>query len=120
LKNLKLKTNLTNKPWGYYVILETTKKFQIKEIVISPNKRLSLQKHKKRDELWTILKGKAKVTLNDKIINLSKGETIFIPRDNIHRVKNIGFNDLIIKEVQTGEYFGEDDIIRIDDDYGRK
>ena len=120
MKNLKLKTNSINKPWGYYLVLETTKSFQIKEIVIYPNKRLSLQKHKKRDEYWTVLNGKAEVILNDKKLNLLKGESIFIPRNNIHRVKNTGFDDLIIKELQTGDYFGEDDIIRIDDDYGRK
>jgi len=119
LEALKYRNDIVKRPWGHYQIIETSKKYQTKEIIVSPQKRLSLQKHKKRDELWTILKGKAEVLLDDKKLHLVKGDKVFIPRNSLHRVKNIGKKNLIIKELQTGEYFGEDDIIRLKDDYGR-
>ena len=119
MEALKYKNDIIKKPWGQYQVLETSKDYQTKEIIVKPQRRLSLQKHKKRDELWTIIKGKAEVILNDKKLKLVKGDEVFIPRNSLHRVKNIGSKNLIIKELQTGEYFGEDDIIRFKDDYGR-
>ena len=94
-------------------------RYKEKIIIIYQNQRLSLQKHNKRNEFWKIKQGLAEVTLNNKKFNLSKDEELFIPKQSIHRIKNIGNNNLIIKEIQTGEYFEEDDIIRLEDDYGR-
>ena len=113
------KNKSVKKPWGYYNVIKETPDFKEKLIIIHQNQRLSLQKHEKRDELWKIKQGIAEITLDNKILNLSKNDELFIPRQSIHRVKNIGSNHLIIKEIQTGDYFGEDDIIRIEDDYGR-
>lgn len=108
------------RPWGEYMVFEEGRYFKIKQIMVIPGKRLSLQKHKLRNENWLILEGKAIVTKGKNEISLIAGETCFIPVNTVHRVENREKEPLIILEVQTGEYFGEDDIERLADDFGRE
>jgi mannose-1-phosphate guanylyltransferase len=119
LKELESINKKNYKPWGYYCILQETLSYKEKKLIIYPQKRISLQKHNKRNEMWFIIQGVAEIIINNKTLKLDKNKKIFIPKNAIHRVKNIGTNNLIIKELQTGDYFGEDDIIRFEDDYGR-
>lgn len=107
------------RPWGGYLVLLDTDKYKVKRITVNPKKRLSLQYHNKRTETWTVVKGKVEVTLNDKKQVYSYGETIHIPVGTSHRIENIGGEPAEIIEIQTGTYFGEDDIVRLEDDYGR-
>ena len=107
-------------PWGAWAILEDTPTYKVKKISVNPGHRLSYQKHFKRKEDWFIIEGEALVTLNDQDIVIKAGEFIHIPCDALHRIKNISESTtLIFIEIQRGSYFGEDDIVRISDDYGR-
>jgi|TARA_R100000084_G_scaffold98042_1_gene52108 mannose-6-phosphate isomerase len=108
------------RPWGCYEILHEEKNCKVKRITVKPGERLSYQYHHKRSEVWTIISGIATITLNDKLSSLWYGESITIPHETKHRVENKEREDLVFIEVQTGTYFGEDDIIRIEDDYNRK
>jgi len=110
---------IEQRPWGYFEVLSENEKFKVKKIVLAPNQRLSLQKHKLRNEHWYILEGEADVTLNENLISLKKGQSIDIPQDYKHRVANNSTSNTVLIEIQTGSYFGEDDIIRFDDDYKR-
>ena len=107
------------RPWGSFTILEDEDNFKTKRLDVLPEKRLSLQSHQRRSEHWIIVTGQAKITVGDKIKNYSKGEHVFVPKGNKHRIENIGKTLLTIVEVQLGDYFGEDDIIRYDDDFER-
>jgi mannose-6-phosphate isomerase len=108
-----------HRPWGYYQVLSDEPDHKVKRIVVYPGKRLSLQRHRRRTEHWYILHGEAIVTRNDEQLHLRGGESIDIPREAIHRVMNPGTEDMTFIEVQTGDYFGEDDIERLEDDFGR-
>jgi mannose-6-phosphate isomerase len=108
------------RPWGNYSILFESEFCKVKIISVNPSQRLSYQFHDKRSEAWTIVSGTGKITLDGKAEIYKEGETILIPVGVKHRVENISDSDLIFIEVQTGTYFGEDDITRIKDDYGRK
>ena len=107
------------RPWGEYEILFEDSNCKVKRIKVKSGHKLSYQYHENRDETWLVVSGRAKVTLNDKHITVEPGQQIQIPREAKHRVEAITKEDLIFIEIQTGDYFGEDDIIRIDDDYGR-
>jgi mannose-1-phosphate guanylyltransferase/mannose-6-phosphate isomerase len=107
------------RPWGTYKVLTEADRYKIKKIGIEPGKRLSLQYHHHRSEHWIIVKGTALVTLDDKEIFLHEGESIFIPKNSHHRLANPGKIPLEIIEVQNGEYLGEDDIVRLQDDFKR-
>ena len=107
------------RPWGTYTVLEEASTFKVKRIEVLPGKRLSYQKHSQRAEHWFVVAGTAKVTLDDKDITIHTGEAIDIPIGAAHRVENPGDEDLIFIEVQRGNYLGEDDIVRLQDDYGR-
>jgi len=109
-----------HRPWGSYFVLEDAETHKVKRIEVKPKGRLSYQYHYKRSEVWTMVKGEAIVTLDGKRIPLNAGEVIEIPREAKHRIMNIGEETLIFVEVQLGTYFGEDDIIRLEDDYNRK
>ena len=115
-------TKIEERPWGYFEILHNEGKCKIKKITVKPGGRLSYQYHNKRSEVWTIISGIATITLDDLVKNYYYGETILIPQGTKHRVENINVvkNDLVFIEVQHGSYFGEDDIVRIEDDYNRK
>jgi mannose-1-phosphate guanylyltransferase/mannose-6-phosphate isomerase len=107
------------RPWGSYSILEDAADCKVKRLVIKPGQVLSLQMHHKRAEHWTVIKGVAKVRLGEKEFFLRPNESTFIPVETRHRLENPGNEDVHLIEVQTGEYFGEDDIIRYEDIYGR-
>ena len=108
-----------SKPWGGFLVLEDGPTHKVKRIWVHPGQRLSYQKHLKRSEHWVILEGKARVILDGKEILLSQGEAVDIPLEAAHRIENVGDTRLTFIEVQWGEYFGEDDIVRLEDDYGR-
>jgi mannose-6-phosphate isomerase len=108
-----------HRPWGYYIVFSDEPDHKVKRIVVYPEKRLSLQRHKHRSEHWFIVNGEALVTLDGKEIRLQKGMSIDVPIGAAHRIKNTGRKDLTFIEIQQGDYFGEDDIERLEDDFGR-
>ena len=106
-----------NRPWGWYInVKEEPSVFKVKHISVLPNKRLSLQSHYKRSEHWVIVKGKAKVQVGKDFLILH----VYIPKETLHRMENIGEDDVEFIETQYGEYLEEDDIVRYEDDFGRK
>jgi len=109
----------STRPWGRYEILQESDSHKVKCIWVSPGKRLSYQRHQKRSEHWFMVAGSARVTLNGVISELKAGQTLDIGIGDLHRIENTGSDDLVFIEVQSGSYFGEDDIERIEDDFGR-
>ena len=107
------------RPWGFFKLIEEGTNWQIKEIRVNPESSLSLQKHNFRSEHWVVLKGKATVQINDKKLILNQNQSTYIPLGVKHRLSNFEENPLTIIVVQSGEYLGEDDIIRVEDNYGR-
>ena len=107
------------RPWGIFEILSKGKNFLVKKIIVFPKKRLSLQSHKFRSEHWVVVEGVAKVILNHETFNLGENESTYVNAGVVHRLENETDKNLIIVEVQTGSYLGEDDIIRIEDDFKR-
>jgi mannose-1-phosphate guanylyltransferase / mannose-6-phosphate isomerase len=107
------------RPWGYYQSVDQGSRYQVKRIVVRPGGRLSLQKHYHRAEHWVVVRGAAEVTLNGKAEHVHENESIYLPIGSTHRLANPGKIDLELIEVQTGSYFGEDDIVRIEDVYNR-
>ena len=108
-----------HRPWGYYESLDSGERFQVKRICVGPGARLSLQKHQHRAEHWVVVSGVATVTRDDEVFDLGENESTFIPLGAKHRLENSGKTPLEIIEVQSGDYLGEDDIIRFEDSYGR-
>ena len=108
-----------HRPWGFYTVLSDEPDHKVKRIVVYPGKRLSLQRHRRRSEHWHVVNGEALVTLNDKEVRLNKGMSVDIPFGTAHRVKNTGTENLVFIEIQQGDYFGENDIERLEDDFGR-
>jgi mannose-1-phosphate guanylyltransferase len=108
-----------HRPWGTYTILEETAGYKIKRIVVKAGKRLSLQKHFHRNEHWIVVSGTATVTVGDEVKLIRPNESTYIKMGEIHRLENEGKIPVILIEAQVGEYTGEDDIIRLDDDYFR-
>lgn len=107
------------RPWGKYTVLLDDERCKVKIIEVLPGKRLSLQSHEKRTEFWTIVEGEGLMTLNNMTFTVKAGEKVKIPVGTKHRIQNISLAPLTFIEVQTGTYFGEDDIVRYDDDFGR-
>ena len=107
------------RPWGTFTVLDEADGFKVKRIEVLPGKRLSYQKHAQRAEHWVVVKGTAKVTLDDREITIEAGQTIDIAIGSAHRVENPGQEPLVFIEVQRGGYLGEDDIVRLHDDFGR-
>jgi mannose-6-phosphate isomerase-like protein (cupin superfamily) len=107
------------RPWGHYKNLLERSDHKIKQLLVNPGERLSLQKHQRRAEHWTVVRGKALVTVGENEIPLEPGQSVDIPRGTVHRIRNPGKIPLVMVEIQMGDYFGEDDIIRLEDDYGR-
>lgn len=107
------------RPWGTYTVLEENRSYKIKRIEVLPGKRLSLQKHHHRSEHWIVVSGTARVTCGESESTININESTFIPMGATHRLENPGMIPLVIIEVQSGEYLGEDDIIRFQDDYDR-
>ena len=107
------------RPWGEYTVLEEGPGYKIKRIVVKPGEKLSLQMHNHRSEHWVVVKGTAKVTIGDKVMHIHENESVYVPKSTPHRLENPGKIPLEIIEIQNGEYIGEDDIIRLDDEHGR-
>src|SRR2546422_851451 len=107
------------RPWGTFTVLDEGDNFKVKRIEVLSGKRLSYQKHAQRAEHWVVVQGTARVTLDDKEITISVGEAIDIGIGAAHRVENPGNELLVFIEVQRGSYLGEDDIVRLQDDFGR-
>jgi mannose-6-phosphate isomerase len=109
----------SERPWGRYEVLQEGATYKVKSIHVNPGKRLSYQRHQKRIEHWYVTDGSGEVTLDGKVQVVSRGSIIEIPQGMLHRISNTGDRELIFIEVQTGSYFGEDDIERVEDDFGR-
>ena len=107
------------RPWGHYTSIVEEQTWKVKRIEINPNSSLSLQSHKHRAEHWVVVDGTAKVEINNKTSFLKVNETIYVPKGTIHRLSNTTNYPLIIIEIQSGSYLGEDDILRLEDNYGR-
>jgi len=107
------------RPWGYYEGIDMGERFQAKRIMVKPGAKLSLQKHQYRAEHWVVVSGYAKVTRGDEILLLQEDQSTYIPMGMKHRLENIGAGSLYLIEIQSGSYLGEDDIVRLDDDYKR-
>ena len=107
------------RPWGSFTVLADEPGFKVKTLTVLPHKRLSLQSHQRRAENWVVAAGEAFVQIDDEFLILSPGQNVYIPKQAKHRLENKGETDLIVVETQTGEYFGEDDIVRYADDFQR-
>lgn len=107
------------RPWGEYWVLADHPAFKVKRIDVLPKKRLSYQKHARRAEHWIVVRGHARVTLDGRDLQLARGESVDIPVGAAHRIENVGDEILTFVEIQSGTYFGEDDILRLEDDFGR-
>jgi mannose-1-phosphate guanylyltransferase/mannose-6-phosphate isomerase len=108
-----------HRPWGSFSILEDAEDCKVKRLVVKPGQVLSLQKHQRRAEHWTVIRGVAKIRIGDDEFLLKANQSTYIPVDTLHRLENPGADDIHLIEVQTGDYFGEDDIVRYEDIYGR-
>ncbi len=107
------------RPWGSYTVLVDAPDHKVKEIVVNPGSRLSYQRHARRSEHWFVVRGSGSVTLDGHDVPVAPGSAVDVPVGTSHRIENTGSDVLVFVEVQHGEYFGEDDIVRLDDDYGR-
>ena len=108
-----------NRPWGNYTVLHETPNHKVKTITVEPGRRLSYQTHEKRSEYWVIVSGIGAVTLDGIMSPAIGGDAFIIEQGIAHRIQNTGDEPLVFIEVQLGVYFGEDDIVRIEDDFGR-
>ena len=107
------------RPWGSWELLACGEGYVLKRIIVQPGQKLSLQKHQFRSEHWVVVGGAAVVTRDAEVVDLKENEGIFLPLGCVHRLENKGTVPLVLIEIQTGTYLGEDDIIRLDDVYGR-
>ncbi len=108
-----------DRPWGYYLVLYEEEGCKVKRFLVRPGKRLSLQRHKYRAEHWHLVRGDALVTRDGEEIRMQAGQSLDIPLGAVHRIENVGQEDVVVIEVQSGTYLGEDDIERFEDDFGR-
>lgn len=118
-KTIENSPRFDRRPWGTFTVIDEGDGFKVKRIEVFPGKRLSYQKHSQRAEHWVVVQGTAKVTLDDREIVIEAGEAIDIAIGSAHRVENPGEQTLLFIEVQRGDYLGEDDIVRLQDDFGR-
>jgi mannose-6-phosphate isomerase len=107
------------RPWGRYEVLLDEPDHKVKQLVVKPGKRLSYQMHSRRSEHWFVVRGTGVVTLDAVAIEVKAGSAVDVAQGASHRIENTGLEDLVFIEVQHGDYFGEDDIIRLEDDFGR-
>jgi mannose-6-phosphate isomerase len=108
-----------DRPWGAYTVLAEAEDFKVKTIEVQPGQRLSYQRHSRRSEHWFVVAGEGIVTLDGESIDVRRGDAVDVPLGMAHRIHNTGHVRLVFVEVQHGDYVGEDDIVRLDDDYGR-
>lgn len=118
--NLEQSPSFDRRPWGSFTVLDEGVNFKVKRIEVLPGKRLSYQKHAQRAEHWFVIKGTAKVILDDRELIVQTGEAVDVGVGIAHRIENSGNDLLVFIEVQRGPYLGEDDIVRLEDDFGRK
>ena len=118
-ENLETSPRFDRRPWGTFTVLDEGDGFKVKRIEVLPGKRLSYQQHAQRAEHWVVVQGNAKVTLDGQDVIVKPGEAIDIAVGTAHRVENSGDELLVFIEVQRGNYLGEDDIVRLQDDFGR-
>lgn len=111
--------NRTDRPWGSFFVLEDSHLAKVKRLVVNPGQRLSLQSHKHRDEHWVVVRGIASVTLDDRTVEMRYGDHVFVERGTRHRIACASEEPVEIIEVQVGDSFEEEDIVRYSDDYGR-
>ena len=116
---ISLEHEVYNRPWGFYKSTVLLPYSQAKILTIFPHSELSLQEHKRREEHWVVIKGRGKVVLGSSILDAFPGKYIYIPKELKHQIINDGCENIVFAEVQLGDYFGEDDIIRHSDKYGR-
>ena len=107
------------RPWGSYTVLDDGPTFKVKRIEVLPGRRLSYQRHARRSEHWFIVHGTAVVTLDGERREVASGDAVDVPVGTDHRIENVSDAPVVFVEVQHGDYFGEDDIVRLEDDYGR-
>lgn len=107
------------RPWGSFTVLDEGEGYKVKRIEVLPGKRLSYQQHARRAEHWMIVQGTSRITLDGREQIIGTGETVDVPTGARHRIENPGDEKLIFIEIQRGDYLGEDDIVRFDDDFGR-
>ena len=119
ISGTKKMSEIVTRPWGTYQNILEEEYTKVKKITINPGESPSYQYHFKRSEIWIIVKGTAEIKINDNTISHGVGDVIKIPKEASHQVTNIGEGELVFVEVQLGEYFGEDDIVRLEDKYGR-
>jgi mannose-6-phosphate isomerase len=112
-------TEHAERPWGSYVVLAEGEDFKVKTIEVRPSHRLSYQKHSRRAEHWFVVAGEGVVTIDGEDAPVRRGDALDVPVGAAHRMRNTGSVPLVFVEVQQGDYVGEDDIVRLDDDYGR-
>jgi mannose-6-phosphate isomerase-like protein (cupin superfamily) len=112
-------TNRDDRPWGSFFVLEDSQRAKVKRLLVNPGQRLSLQSHQHRDEHWVVVRGIARVTLDDVTREMTYGEHVFVKRGTRHRIACVGPEPVEVIEVQTGDSFAEEDIVRYSDDYGR-
>ncbi len=108
-----------DRPWGYYEVVDESQGFRVKRICVTQGQRLSYQRHRQRSEHWYVVAGAGIVTVDGEESGVTVGAAVEVPLGAAHRIQNTGGEDLVFIEVQTGSYFGEDDIERLEDDYGR-
>ena len=111
--------NKIYRPWGHFTTIEENDRWKVKKIELNPKARISLQLHNHRSEHWVVVSGIATVEINGEITVIKENESIYVPKQYKHRLSNLNKDPLIIIEIQSGDYLGEDDIIRFDDIYGR-
>lgn len=109
----------TERPWGRFDVLAEVPTHKVKTITVDPGQRLSYQRHAQRSEHWFVVAGKGQVLLDGDTLDVTSGCAVDVPAGTAHRIENTGTAPLVFVEVQHGDYFGEDDIVRLDDDYGR-
>lgn len=114
-----MRGEMDERPWGRYEVLEDCEGFKVKRIEVKPGQRLSLQRHSQRSEHWVVVQGVADVVCGDRESKLTRGQHVNIPVETNHRIGNSGTELLVFVEVQFGDYLGEDDIVRVQDDYQR-
>ena len=107
------------RPWGEFHVIASGPGYQVKRLVVKPGKRLSLQWHQHRDEHWVVAGGVARITVGEEQQTLTAGDSADVKKTVHHRIENPGAEDLVVIELQTGNYLGEDDIVRVQDDFGR-
>jgi len=112
-------SNVVHRPWGSYESVMCGEGYQVKRLVVTAGKKLSLQYHQHRSEHWTVVEGEVHVTIGDDVMVLQCDESIYVPLGSVHRLDNRSDGDVVLIEVQCGDYLGEDDIVRIEDDFGR-